>query len=170
MLTNEQLRSIPINSNALECVPESVAREHDVLAISDEAGQLHLILPALADMQLSLLEENLRFILGRAFSYDTANADELSRVVDLHYTAAYSTVQNCTRAFRSFCPKHWADLTLTTDPKTRWCSVCDRSVTFCLTDEEIDQLSQNGKCVAFYSRNEHVELLGLVDLDFDSLN
>lgn len=163
MLNPRQLRAIPINANALELVPESVARENVVLATSIQGDRLHLVLPALTGVQISLLQEKLKFILGRTFSYDTADGSVLSQVVDLHYTAAYSAVQNCDRAFRNRCPKRWADLTQMTNPMTRWCSTCDRSVTFCLTDKDVDRLSREGECVAFYDGSGYSDTLGLLE-------
>ena len=65
-------------------------------------------------------------------------------------TAAYSTVQNCDRSFRIRCPKNWADLNPSDDPTSRWCSTCERIVTFCLTDSDIERLTRNGECVAYY--------------------
>lgn len=163
MLNTAQLRAIPINAGALELVPESVARENSVLATTIQEGLLHLVVPALPDVQSCLLQEKLQFILDRTFSYDTTNSPELAAVIDLHYTAASSTVQNCRRAFRFRCPKQWAELTQTDDPAVRWCSVCERTVTFCLSDSDIDRLSRAGECVSFYDESGHADTLGLLD-------
>jgi hypothetical protein len=163
MLDTQQLHSIPINAAALEMVPESVARENSVLATSFQNDHLHFVIPLLSDIQTCLLQEKLQFILDREFSYDTTDSTELNRVIDLHYTAAYSTVQNCDRVFRIRCPKQWADLDLTDDPKTRWCAVCERKVTFCLTDADVERLSLAGECVAYYDGSGHADTLGLLE-------
>ncbi len=163
MLSTQQLYSLPINAEALELVPESVARENSVLATLIRDDHLHLIIPALADIQFDRLQEKLQFILGRAFSCDITDSPTLARVIDLHYTAAYSTVQNCARAFRIRCPKQWAELAQTDNPAIRWCSVCERTVTFCLTDSDVARRSRSGECVAFYDRSGHADTLGLLE-------
>jgi hypothetical protein len=163
LISAQQLRAIPINANALELVPESVARENSVLATSIRDGLLHLVIPSLTDIQICLLQDKLQFILDRAFSYDTTDSPELSQVIDLHYTAAYSTVQNCGQAFRIRCPKQWAELAQTENPAARWCSVCERTVTFCQTDADVQRLSRAGECVAFYDGRGHADALGLLE-------
>jgi hypothetical protein len=100
IIDRQQLKLIPINSEAPQLAPESFARENCVLAASIQNGILHLIRPSIPAMQLCVLEEQMRFILGHGFTYDTADPTSLKRLVDLHYTAACSTVQNCERAFR----------------------------------------------------------------------
>jgi hypothetical protein len=114
-------------------------------------------------MQLCVLEEQMRFILGHGFTYDTADPTSLKRLVDLHYTAACSTVQNCERAFRVRCPKNWADLKPSDAPIVRRCATCERSVTFCRTEIDLARLKQNGQCVAYYDSKPYTEKLGLLD-------
>lgn len=163
MLNTQQLHSIPVDAAALELVPESVARENSVLPTSLQNGQLRVVIPLISDIQTCLLQEILQFILDRALSYDTTDSAELDRIIDLHYTAAYSTVQNCDRAFRMRCPKQWAELDVTDDPKTRWCTVGEHKVTFCLTDADVDRLSMAGECVAYYDGSGHADTLGLLE-------
>ena len=163
MLTNQQLQAIPIDPGALELVPECVARENVVLATSVADGELNLVLPALSDVQFCLLLEKLQFVLGRTFSHQIAVTEDLARFVDLHYTAAYSTVQNCDRAFRNRCPKQWADLVVTDAPLVRWCDVCERSVHFCLTDADVDRHTIHGNCIAYYNGDSHADTLGLAE-------
>lgn len=166
MLTSQQLRDIPINAEALELVPESVARENIVLAIAVHDGVLHLILPAsVVDSQRKDLEDKLRFILVRSLTFDTADDDELKQLVDLHYTAVNTTVQNCDIAFQNRCPLRWANLEPTDTPRQRWCSECGRTVTFCLSNEELKRLSSAGQCVAFWDPTESVDLMGLIDFE-----
>lgn len=164
MLTLKDLCAIPINPEALEQMPESVAREDIVLAVAVRDEVLHLILPgSVMGAELQVLESKLQFILNRSFTYDTANDDELARLIDLHYTAAYSTVQNCDRTFENRCPKRWCNLERTDTPRQRWCSVCERTVTFCLSDEELDRLASAGHCVAFCEGPTSVESVGLIE-------
>ena len=163
MLTSTQLQTLPINSAALKLVPESVAREFNVLAISVNDHQLHLVLPSIPKNQLGVLLEKLGLILDRRVSHDVALAADLSRAVDLHYSGAYWTVQNCGREFQNRCPKNWADLSLTNERLVRWCSTCDRKVTFCLSDLEVDRHAQAGDCVAYYDGGTYTETLGLVE-------
>lgn len=163
MLSTEQLRAIQICPEALQLVPERVARQYGVLPASAENGQLRLILPDVPNDQLGALKEKLQFLLGCTFAFDTASATALTRLVDLHYTAAYSTIQNCDRAFRIRCPKNWADLTPTDDPAARWCSTCERTVTFCMSDADIERLTRSGQCIAYYDDNTQTDTLGMLE-------
>ena len=89
--------------------------------------------------------------------------EDLMRFVDLHYTVAYSTVQNCDRAFRNRCPKRWVDLVVTGAPLVRWCTVCEQSVHFCLTDADIDRHAKQGNYIAYYDADTHTDTLGLAE-------
>lgn len=165
MLTRDQLNSIPISHGALELMPESLAREHNVLAVSVEGDSLHVVLPAhLADGEVSAVLDRLRFVLNCEITYDTAEESTLAHVIDLHYTASWSTIQNCDRQFRTRCPKHWAELAPTAERQKRWCSVCERHVTFCTSDEELDRLARAGECVAFYDGTAYTDTLGLIEI------
>lgn len=148
-LTNEQLWSIPINTAAMELILEALAREHSVLPVAVENGVLRLVLPENAGPRFKEIEEQLQFVLNGRFEYDTADPEELARVVDIHYMAVSSSVQNCDRAFQFQCPQKWAALQATEAAAVRWCNICQRTVTFCRTDEELDRLSRAGECVAF---------------------
>lgn len=166
MLTSKELSDIPINAEALELVPESIARENIVLAVAVHDGVLHLILPAsVVDGQRKDLEDKLRFILARSLTFDTADDDELKQLVDLHYAAVNTTVQNCDIAFQNRCPLRWTNLEPTDTPRQRWCSECGRTVTFCSSNDELKRLSSAGQCVAFWDPTEAVDLMGLIDFD-----
>jgi hypothetical protein len=68
-------------------------------------------------------------------------------------------ILNCTVEFE--CPKTWADLTRTENPSVRHCAICNRDVTHCITQEQLDELAAQGACVAFRS-SESRQLLGSV--------
>jgi len=48
------------------------------------------------------------------------------------------------------CPKKWGDLTLTYDPKVRFCNACSEKVYFCDDAEELSLRSRERVCVAFF--------------------
>jgi len=66
---------------------------------------------------------------------------------------------NCALAFE--CPQVWDALQATHDPDVRFCTQCRKSVTFCRTQEQLDELQGSGDCVAFQS-SEVRQLLGSV--------
>jgi hypothetical protein len=49
------------------------------------------------------------------------------------------------------CPKVWAALDPTQVPNVRHCPQCQRQVTFCDTQDQLDELAARGECVAFYA-------------------
>jgi hypothetical protein len=58
-------------------------------------------------------------------------------------------ILNCTVEFE--CPKTWADLARTEQPNVRHCGTCEKDVTHCTTQEQLDELAKQGACVAFRS-------------------
>jgi len=84
MLNKNQLDALDINPTALELVPEAVAREYCVLAVSVVDKNLHLVVPNTA-RELITSEgdtiDRLRFILNRAFTFDIADRSDLLPVV-----------------------------------------------------------------------------------------
>jgi hypothetical protein len=55
-------------------------------------------------------------------------------------------IQNCNVVFR--CPKTWNALLQTEDERVRYCSVCDRGVHLCSSQEELQHANDQGWCVA----------------------
>lgn len=69
------------------------------------------------------------------------------------------------------CPAAWRDLQQTATPSVRYCPKCNRNVTFCTSQDQLDDLAQRGECVAFYeqrtrTKNPHARL-GLPKYEFD---
>lgn len=76
---------------------------------------------------------------------------------------------NCEMAYD--CPEVWRDLHQTDNPTVRLCPKCNRNVTFCTNQEQLDDLATRGACVAFYeqrtrTKNPHARL-GLPKYRFD---
>ena len=166
MLNRKQLEAFDISPSALELVPEAVAREYRVLAVSLNDNQLHVVVPTTArDLITSDGDtlDRLRFILERDFSYDMADSSDLLPVVDLHYRAAYSNIQNCDPQFSLQCPKHWSQLSSTNTPTIRFCSQCNRNVHFCLTADELTRRTADNQCVAFCDSDSQSVMLGLLE-------
>lgn len=59
-------------------------------------------------------------------------------------------IQNCAVEFVFECPERWDALTPTNDANVRHCGVCNKSVTFCATPEDISALLDQSPdaCVA----------------------
>ncbi|GAB5406970.1 MAG: hypothetical protein Aurels2KO_52010 [Aureliella sp.] len=166
MLDREQLDALDIAPTALELIPEAVAREYRVLAVSLVEDSLHLIVPTSArDLITSEGDtiDRLRFILNRDFTFDMADPDDLLPVVDIHYRAVYSDIRNCDPKFSINCPKQWSELSSTGRPLIRFCNRCNRSVHFCLTSDELTKRTADNQCVAFCSSETQSVMLGLLE-------
>ncbi|GAB4142420.1 MAG: hypothetical protein Tsb009_12740 [Planctomycetaceae bacterium] len=164
MLSPEELQKLEIKPEVLELVPMSVALRDAVLPVSIESTAIYLILPAgLSDRDLFELEEKLAFLLNRSISFDLADRDELEKAIDFHYSFAFASIQNCEHSFKYRCPKIWLKLEPTSVPNERWCPTCEKTVTFCFTEEDLKRLSIKGECVAFNEDSESCETLGLLD-------
>jgi len=166
--SKQELQSLTINREALQCLPESVARDSLVLPIAFEGVRLRCVvsetLPAADQLKL---EQRLQCVLDCPFQLDTADPVVLKDVIDCHYLAFTSRVTNCSRRFSFQCPRKWIEMQKTESPVERWCTTCGEIVTFCRTEEELDRLTAAKQCVAFINGNDFdVEdsiLLGLLD-------
>ena len=58
------------------------------------------------------------------------------------------TIRNCKSTFRFQCPKLWNELLLTSSAHIHHCTVCERDVFFCKTDEETIEHAKAGHCIA----------------------
>lgn len=50
--------------------------------------------------------------------------------------------------FEFVCPKTWEELQSTPDPLVRYCPKCEREVTECSTQTQLDDLAERGECVS----------------------
>jgi len=67
-------------------------------------------------------------------------------------------LENCRLDF--YCAQDWDSLIETDDNKTRLCLVCKEYVRYCETQEEFDESSQAGICVAIKTfTHEDIEKL-----------
>ena len=160
MLNTEDLDRIPIDEDVLEIVPETVARNHTVLPLSWDDTSIHLVVPSDVPGRTEELLTTLRFILNRELTFDIADREALEVLVDLHYSACGSMVQNCPRTFLFRCHKRWVDLNRTSDPQLRHCRKCDTNVRLCKVSDELDAAVARGECVAYYDRSE--AFLGII--------
>jgi type IV pilus assembly protein PilB len=74
------MRDIP--PEVVECLPESVCRENDVLPLVNEADRL--VVAVAADHALDLIEK-LRFILNKRIETRLAWPDDIRRAIDHYY-------------------------------------------------------------------------------------
>lgn len=54
---------------------------------------------------------------------------------------------NCEFEFK--CPLQWESLQKSEDDKIRFCNSCEKNVYFAYSQNELDKLASEGKCVAF---------------------
>jgi len=166
MLNKKQLEAYSVCPLALELVPESVARDFCVLPVSASDDAVHLVLPSTFRELITAdgdTLDRLRIILDRTITYDVASRVELQPIVDLHYRAVYSAIQNCDVQFSFRCPKQWADLSPTEQSTVRYCNECTQNVYFCLTDDELSQRMANDQCAAFCDSETQSFVLGLLE-------
>lgn len=77
------LSTVTITPEALDEIPESVARESCILPVSVSQASLHVILPV--DVDQSDVVTKLRFILNRPITFDTADRAAIVAVLDKYY-------------------------------------------------------------------------------------
>lgn len=165
MAAIKNLDELNIDAAALDIVPESLARENTILAVSFKEQRLRVVIPA--DSKLDDTAEMLRFILDVPLIVDTADRTALEAAVHLHYSAKYAQIDNCKPQFRFKCPKRWYDLEKTGNRNIRLCHQCGEQVFLCHSEDELKALAINGKCVALAETYSDVEWMGLVDFEKD---
>ena len=61
---------------------------------------------------------------------------------------SHPKLEACRMQFQFECPKQWARLMPTDDPKVRFCNTCKKNVHYCDTLQEAQNHAANGNCVA----------------------
>ena len=138
MLTSIQLQELKVDTAAVLAFPSQLAHEEKVLPVSDENGNLRLILPSLPKNAENELLEKLEWILQRKITYDVADQDELVQLIRKHLSHANATMKNCDVRFSFQCPKNWIDLNPTSNPHVRFCETCRQEVRFCQSVDEMN--------------------------------
>jgi hypothetical protein len=69
-------------------------------------------------------------------------------------------IVNCAWKFQFQCPRQWAGLRKTADPKVRLCEACLRDVHWCDNDTEVRRRAAEGACVAVAIADEDDDLEG----------
>jgi hypothetical protein len=83
-------------------------------------------------------------------------------------------IRNCTVNFQ--CPKLWKHLTITDDPKVRFCDQCYEQVYLVQNEEELAEQSARGRCVAILNLSpDHAAysgegLLGEIEPDWSAFD
>jgi hypothetical protein len=154
-----------IDAAALDRLPESLAREDSVLAVSVSTAGLRIILPA-GEPHDDLIAK-LDFILQMPLLVDTADREQIDAAIDFHYSARNAAIDNCQPQFRFKCPKLWYDLRRTNRRDVRHCDQCGQHVFLCRTEDELKQHASRGNCVAFATEADFVETMGILEFPED---
>ena len=152
-------------SHLNELLPETVARERDVLIVSNIDDQLTLTHP-----ENGFGEEDrkaIEYILNRPILWVTSQLHEIRTAVPV----AYGTVQDidgCEWEFATKCPERWNNLEKTEQDTVRHCGTCNKLVHLCFAETEVRGHAEQGNCVCFISNEMHGESIGDVILqEFD---
>jgi hypothetical protein len=155
--------AIEIDVRALDLMPESVARENSVLAISVSDYGIRVIVPAGERNDETI--EMLKFILNIPILADTSDRRSIDAAINFHYPAKYAEIDNCKPQFRFKCQNRWYDLRQTEDKNVRYCNECDQNVFLCHTQDEMISRARKSQCVALAKELEELEFMGLIDFE-----
>lgn len=159
------IEAIEIEVRALDMMPESIARENSLLAISVNDQGLRVIIPI--GEQYDETIEKLKFILDVPILADTSDRGSIDAAIVFHYSAKYAEIDNCKPQFRFKCPKRWYDLMPTEDKNVRHCHECEQNVFLCYTEDEMKSRARKSQCVALAKELDELEFLGLIDFEGD---
>ena len=144
-----------VSPEAVELVPESVARENYVLPLryTPATRRLEIAMPDTGDGNRDVVEQ-LAFILGIGIDVRFADIAVLREAVDTVYWMPWTRVTRCRTQIAKPCDRRWLELTETSSPDRRLCLACDKLVHLCRTDEEAVRHAILGNCVALLVRAE----------------
>jgi hypothetical protein len=161
MLTSEDLSRIPIDSTVLRCLRTPFAVNWVVLPIEVREDAVRIVIPNYSAEDQNDLAHRVSMVTNRRVEFETADYESLTETVRVHYYAMDSRVKNCNRRFVFKCPRAWESMKTTAHPLVRHCDSCDRTVHFCLTEDDLDRSVQNGHCVAVYNVKANLTTSGI---------
>ncbi len=141
-----RIANLKIEPNAIDYLPEALARENCVLPIRVEDGRIHVVIGRRADNHETI--EKLRFVLNREIIGAVADFDRLMKAIDEVYSLQFTEIKNCPIDFRTPCPRNWLELLPTSQGDVRFCEGCRLPVYFCQDEAEAIRQASLGRCVA----------------------
>lgn len=99
------ISSIHVDTNAINTVPESIARETCILPVSLGEDSLHILHPVETDPSVAI--DKLEFILNRTITFDTCDRHAIEAAISHHYQS--QTQEKEERALPASLPPIEAD-------------------------------------------------------------
>jgi len=163
-----RIGAFDVSPEAVEMVPESVARENDVLPLRYSPRRLEVAMPDARDGNHELLAK-LAFILNAEIVPHFADAAVVRDAVDAAYSLPWTRVSKCHARITQPCDRRWLELTETASSDRRLCLACDKLVHLCRTADDAARHAGLGHCVALLTRSEteSVESMGLIEFVAD---
>jgi len=148
-----------------EILPESLAREKNVLVVSVVNDVVTLACPDVAfDVEDC---NNVEYILNCPLKWNPYKLDEIRTAINFAYGTARK-VEGCSWEFKTQCPETWASLDPTDEPTVRNCNICSKLVHLCFHDSEVQEHAKTGNCICFVADKLVGESVGDVMLqEFD---
>jgi molybdopterin converting factor small subunit len=145
-----RVANLTIHPLALEMIPESVAREYQILPLDFDGERLTLVFARGSAVleQITLLRSVLSF--ANPICWSRADPKLLGQAIDEVYGLLATEVSHCPPEFRAGCPRLWLCLVPTADPKVRICSDCRHLVHLCQTESQARAQESEARRVALY--------------------
>lgn len=154
-----------IDPQALELMPESIARENDVVPLRLANDRFHLLIGSNRH-DLDDLLQKLEFILNRELVLEFDDPILVHEMVHTLYSMAAASVSRCNLRFSLTCSRRWLELIETGPPSVRHCPDCNEAVYHCENEEQALEHAALGHCVSLHDSRyevEVVESMGLID-------
>lgn len=160
----ENIANLEIEDAAIDLMPETVAYEDSVLAVSVNQKTVRIIIPPEENRQETI--EKVEFLLDKRVIVDTADREQLDAAVEFYYSARRAKVKDCPPRFQFRCPQRWFNLSPTEDGNVRFCGECQRNVYLCRNVDEWRLHAGQGHCVAIPQPSKP-DIVGLIYWDYD---
>ena len=148
-----------------ELLPEAVAKEMDVLVVSNLDGQLTLACPSESFSEYE--REKIEFILSRNVNWQPHPLSNIRNAIPIAY-GTVEQIDSCDWKFKTQCPERWEQLDRTEDETVRSCSICNKSVYLCINSSQVSEHAKVGNCVCYVNNTMEGTTLGDVILqEFD---
>jgi molybdopterin converting factor small subunit len=145
-----RVANLTIDPVALEMIPESIAREFQVLPLEFDGKRLTLVFARGSEIPGRIAQLRLALNFANPIRWSRGDARALALAIDEAYSLPDSEVANCPPEYRDRCPRLWLRLVPTPQSDVRVCQVCRCLVHLCQTESEEQAMEAEGRRVALF--------------------
>ncbi len=158
-----RLANLKIWPQALELIPESVARAFQILPMDYDGHRLSIAIARGADAANRVGQFRKVLNINNPIRWAQTDAEPLARAIIDAYHLAATEIVNCPESDGGDCKTFWLCLEPSLEAHLRACDTCGTIVHLCETENEARALDVRGKRVALFQPAEFLEEVPIDD-------